>query len=700
MAVIGKIRNKSGLLFGVIGAAMVLFILGDLLNSGGGFLQNQNNVGEIWGEDISYAEFDALVQQRVAGNTVNEQQRESIRDQVWNSLLQERILHKEYARLGINASAEEILFEIKNNPRNEVLTQYFSNPQTGNIFEQFVDPATGGLSSNAVLTYMQQLINSGQDENWDPLEEALISNRKANKYNNLIKYGLNVTNKEVEINHLDENRSVRFKYAIRDFASIPNEEVSYSDADLKAYYNAHKNEAEYKQDVTTRAISFVSFPVTPTQDDYNVVKDELASLTTAYFEAEDDTGFLNEFSDVAFNFNMYGEDDLPEGVDSLIFGAEIGAVFGPYEWRNQLHISKVTNRVTTADSVEARHILFTWAEKDSAVVRERADSLFAEAKKGRDFAKLAENFSEDFGSSNKGGELGWFGRGRMVPPFETAAFQTGKGEFVVVESQYGVHIINITDRSADVEKVVLGEVSRNVLPSEATFEDIFNRASEFSITNNTLETYKAKVEADESLKLEELDFIKEEDRTLGSFESPRTKIRWIYDSELGAVSEVYTEASRFVIMAVTSVKEEGALDFENVKEAIEQKVIAEKKSEMILAELGSYGSFEEAVKKLNGNVEIIEALSFSEFSIPGLGQENELFGRMFSLAPGQVSKPVAGERGVIVAEVMEYTNPVQEPDYVSSKDQMSRTLADRVNFEAFTALQSAVNVVDQRYLFY
>ena len=101
MAVIGKIRSKSGLLFGVVGAAMVLFILGDLLNSGGGLLRNQNNVGEIWGQSISYAEFDALVEQRIGTNQVNEAQREQIRDQVWNALLQERILFKEYESLGI-----------------------------------------------------------------------------------------------------------------------------------------------------------------------------------------------------------------------------------------------------------------------------------------------------------------------------------------------------------------------------------------------------------------------------------------------------------------------------------------------------------------------------------------------------------------------------------------------------------------------
>jgi peptidyl-prolyl cis-trans isomerase D len=700
MAVIGKIRSKSALLFGVIGAAMVLFILGDLLNSGGGFLRNQNNVGEIWGEDISYAEFDALVQQRIGSNSVNEQQRESIRDQVWSSLLQDRILFKEYERLGIDATAEEILFEIKNNPRNEVLMQYFSNPQTGNIFEQFIDPATGGLSSNAVLSYMQQLINSGQDENWDPLEAALISNRKANKYNNLIKFGLNITKMEVAINHLDENRSVRFRYAIKDFASIPNEEGSYDESDLKSYYNAHKSEAEYKQEVTTRAISYLSFPVTPTTDDYNAIQDELASLTTAYREAEDDTTFLNEFSDVPFNFNMYGEDDLPEGVDSLIFNSDTGSVFGPYEWRNQLHISKVIEKVTTADSVQARHILITWGEKDSSVVRNRVDSLFGVVKEGKDFASLAESFSEDFGSSNKGGDLGWFGRGRMVPPFEKAAFETKKDEFVVVESQYGVHLINVTDRSTDVQKVVLGEVSREVLPSEQTFEDVFNKASEFSITNNNIESFKAAIEADESLNLEEIDFIKEEDRTLGNFESPRTKIRWIYDSELGAVSEVYTEASRFVIMSVTSVKNQGSLDFENVREAVEQKVLAKKKAEKILSGLGSFANFDEAAQELGGNVESVDGLTFSEFSIPGLGQENNLFGRIFAFAPGQVSKPIVGERGVLVVEVLEFTDPLQEPDFAQSKVQLRRSLSERVDFEAFTALQSAVNVVDNRYLFY
>jgi peptidyl-prolyl cis-trans isomerase D len=701
MAVIGKIRSKSGLLFGVVGAAMVLFILGDLLNSGGGILRNQNNVGEIWGQSISYAEFDALVEQRIGANQVNEAQREQIRDQVWNALLQERILFKEYEKLGIGTTPEEILFEIKNNPRNEVLNQYFTNPRTGNIFDQFVDQRTGGLSNSAVLGYLQNLINSGQDENWAPIEEALIANRRAHKYNNLIKFGLGVTNSEVLASHIEQNRTLRFTYAMKEYASIPNEDISYDDGDLRSYYNDHKDESEYQQEETSRSIAYVSFPVTPTSDDYEAIKTELGSLVNAFYQAESDTSFVNDFSDYPFNFAMYGEDDLPEGIDSVVFGSELGDVFGPYEWKGQLHISKLTNKLVTADSVRASHILLTWSEGgDSNSVRTRIDSIKTAIEGGANFEKLAEDLSEDFGSAAKGGDLDWFGRGRMVPPFEKAAFETDKDDMVVVETQYGMHLILITDRSADREKVILGSVTRDIVPSEATYEQVFNQASEFSITNDSYEKMKAAVEANANWELEELDFIKEADKTLGTFESPRRMIRWVYESEKGDVSEVYEESRRFVIAAVTAIKNEGALDFENVRDQIEQKVINEKKAGLIIEQLGEVTSLNAAAGTMGVDVQSVDALSFGEFSIPGIGRENELFGLVFSLDPGELAGPVVGERGVFVVQADVFTEPVQDPDYVNAKDQMRRDLSERVDFEAFAALQDAVEVVDNRYQFY
>ncbi len=699
MAVIGKIRSRSTLLFGAIGVAMVLFILGDFLNSGGSFLAGRNSVGEIWGEEIDYAEFEGRVQERIGTDTPNEDQRQQIRDQVWNTLMQEKILYREYNNLGLATATEEILYQIKANPRNEVLIQYFTNPQTNQIFEQFRDPVTGGLNSEQALLYLKNLANSGNDENWDPVERALRNNRVANKFNNLIKHGLYVSSKDAEINFREENQTARFNYVMKEYGTIPNEEIEYDESDLQAYYNDHKDESEYTQEETNRSISFVSFAVVPTEEDIQAVEDELSGLIEAFSTTDNDTTFINDYGTTPFNFESVASEQLPVEVDSLVFGAEMGEIFGPYNVGPVMRISKKMGSFMTSDSVRARHILLR-INGDTAVFQARIDSIKNVIQSRNNFSEMAEEFSEDFGSAKNGGDLEWFTRGKMVPPFEQACFDGNVGDMPVVISEFGIHLIEITDKSKEKERIMLGSIDRLVEPSDMTFETIYNRASEFSIVNGDIESLTAMADSIEDITVENLEFIKEDDRTLGNFESPRTVIRWIYGAEQGQVSEPFEERGRFVVIALKDIKEEGTLELDQVRDIVEQKFINEKKAERIIDGMSAYGSLEEAGTQLETGVQTVEALSFSEFSIPQIGRENKVFGKIFSMQTGQISEPIAGERGVFVIELVEIADPQQGIDYETQKSQLLTNTRNRVDFEAYPALQKAVNVVDNRGRFY
>ena len=170
MGVIGQIQKRSGLLIGVVAFAMVAFIGTDFLSGGGGsYGQQESNVGEINGEVISLQEFDRRLEAATTGQNLNAADLETVRNRVWNALLQEKLIETEYAKMGITVSADELWQEIKNNPNNAVLTQYFTNPQTNQIYEQLADPATGGLSSQKVLFYIKQTQNSETPEQWLPV---------------------------------------------------------------------------------------------------------------------------------------------------------------------------------------------------------------------------------------------------------------------------------------------------------------------------------------------------------------------------------------------------------------------------------------------------------------------------------------------------------------------------------------------------
>ena len=166
MAVISNIRNRSGLLIGVIGVAMVLFVAGDLLNSGQSVLfQQSTDVANIGGQNISYQEFEMRVQEQI-GEQALIRPRELVRQRVWNQLVQEKTLGREYEELGIRVSPDELFDQIKKAQPNSVLYQLFTDPQTGQIYENFRDPVTGGLNTNTVLSYANQLIGNDQTDQW------------------------------------------------------------------------------------------------------------------------------------------------------------------------------------------------------------------------------------------------------------------------------------------------------------------------------------------------------------------------------------------------------------------------------------------------------------------------------------------------------------------------------------------------------
>ena len=251
MAVISKIRNQSGLLIAVIGVAMGLFVLSDLLGTGAGlFQQQETNVAEIRGKKISFQEFEAKVQKEIGGENFDETAREQVRQRVWNVLLQEKIMFQEYEELGLSVSPEELYNSIKNTGPNSIMSQYFTNPQTGQIYEQFRDPRTGGLSSQNVINYVRQVLESDQAETWLPVERAIKLDRLSNKYYNLIKKGLNPSVLEINDELNSRNQKVSFNYVVKNYTSIADDQVEVKDADLKKFYNNHKEEERFTQKET------------------------------------------------------------------------------------------------------------------------------------------------------------------------------------------------------------------------------------------------------------------------------------------------------------------------------------------------------------------------------------------------------------------------------------------------------------------
>ena len=705
MAVINSIRKRSGLLIGTIGVAMVLFVGGDLLSGNTSLINKQDTtVGEIAGDKIEYVDFEAMVRKIGGDQTLTPEQMDDARNRAWNRFIQNKVLFKEYDKLGLSVAPEELFDQIKNNEQNKVLNQFFTNPQTGQIYDQFKNPVTGRLDNNKVLLYVKNVMAGDEKDTWLPIEEAIRLDALSGKYTQLIKEGLLGSSFAAQVQNTEENQRINLSWTGMNYSEVSDDEITVEESDLKSYYSKHKNEKDFKQEETMRGAKVAVFSVTPSPKDFEDARVEIGNQMDAFKVADNDTLFVYQNSDDPQRaFKLLARYEYPVELDSMIFNAPIDSVFGPYLLQNGFNISKKTGVQFVADSVNARHVLLTLKpESDTSLLLARADSIKAQLDKGVDFAAMATEFSEDFGSAQNGGNLEWFTQGKMVQEFNDICFdsETKKGDIVIVTTQFGIHIIDIMDKTEEKEKVQLSNIVRYVEPSNETFDEAYNKASAFSINNNNLEAFETALSEDATIESFDYSTIKQGDKVLGSIENPRTVIRWVYDNEVGKVSEPFEMGNQFVVSVVTSIKDEGTLPLSEVEELVREKVINEKKSQVILAKLGSYATIEDAAQNVEKQVQSANDISFNMFSITGIGPENKVLGIAFGLPQGETSKAIVGENGVYVIRLDLIGEAPEASDLTFLQDQIKRNYGSRVDIEVFEALKETANITDSRSKFY
>lgn len=703
MAMIQKIRNQSSLLIGVIGVAMILFLLGgDFLSSGGGPSGGDINILEIDGEPVSYAEFDARMQKQITRNygtnPINDQIKESVRKQVWNLLLNEKIMGKEYGELGISVSPDEIFDQVKNNP-SPLLAQFFTNPQTGRVYEQLANPA-GQIDGDKVLFAIKQMLNDPKgEENWLAIEEALKADRYNTKYNTLLKKGLSATSKEGEADANNKGKRISFKYVVKEFKDVEPGSVEVSDADMKKYYQEHKHEAFYMQRDPTRSIEYIVFNVEPSQQDIEALEQEVDELKEQFIKEKEDTLFVNENADTPFNIRYYAQGSLNKEIDSTVFAADSNQVYGPYTEDGAYKLAKVIGSKISSDSAEARHILIKIEEGDTTAAMALADSLKEVIKAQDNFEDMATEFSDDFGSAQEGGSLGWFTEGAMVKPFNDACFDGKKGDMPIITSQFGIHLIEITDKTEPREKKLVAVLDRKIEPSKGTYDKYYNEASKFSIENGTAEAFRT-ASADKGLRV--ADFLRETDKEIAGLEGSREVIRWAFSADIGNISEPFEFGEKFVVAHLKEKREKGVLglDVESVKERVKLEVTNEISAKKFAEELSQYNNLDDAATSANKSVQIASNVTFSSSSVPGVGTERKLLGAVYNLEKGQLSKPIVDNKGVYLVIVDQIVEAPQSGNSAANQSQLSRNVAARVDYEAFKALQESCEINDNRARFF
>ena len=707
MATLQTIRTRAGLLIAiVIGISLAAFILGDLLQSGSSIMnKNQMKIGEINGESIQYPEFQRQVEelgeiykQNTQQSQLDENSWVQVREQTWQTTVQNIVMSDVYKDLGIEVSSDELYDMLQGANLHPIIQQLFRDPNTGQV------------NRGAVVNFLKQLdtnVAPEQKAYWLYLENQIVSERTQAKYTNMVGKGLFVTTNEAQQSITDASKQINFDYISLNLNTVADSAVKVNESDLKAYYNSHKK--EFKQE-KIRDIEYITFNVKPSAADYKDAEKWISEIKNDFANATDNAQFVNSNSDVSFDGTWYKRESLPENVAAWIFEENPSSndVLGPFFANDSYSLAKLDSMAMLPDSVQARHILLKPnSQEELAAMQLLADSLKTAIEKGSNFATLAMQFSTDQGSAMNGGDLGWFGRGQMVKPFEEAAFKNAKNEVSIVPSQFGIHIVQTTDRGKLTQQVRVATLVRMVQPSTRTYQDTYALASKFASANTDAKKFEEAVVAEKINK--RVASVRENDREIAGLENARVLIRAAYEADKGDIlattqgSPIFELGNNFVIAVLTKATEEGESTFEEAKTSVELAVTKEKKIEYLVKKatnaLDGKTDIQAVASQLNTSVQNAANVNFNSFSIPGIGMEPAVVGTVAALEPDKISKPVAGNNGVYIVKVTSVSQGAEQ-SLEAEQARLAQSMGYRASSQAYEAQRKKADIEDLRAKFY
>lgn len=701
MATLEKIRSKAGVLVAVvIGLALLAFILGDFINSGSSLFRNsQLEIAHVAGNSIPVQTYQERLEKSIENRKRNTRQSnldeatiDQIQEQTWDDLIRENVMKGEFEALGLDVSSDELFDMVQGkNVHPSIMQVPIFQDQTG----QF----------NPVLV-IQFLKNLDQDqtgnlrESWLEFEQSILRERLNSKYNTLLKKGLYVTRDKAVEEAKYRATKVEFEYVGARLNTVPDSLIVITDEDIQKYYD--ENIEDFKQKAS-REIEYVSFDILPSEEDDVLSKKWVEDIKNEFINAESDKQFVNLNGDTGFNTVYFKQGELSAELDEFAFNAKVGEVYGTYKEDDAYKLAKLSSIEYLPDSVRASHILIGPDENDNDIsaAKYMVDSLQQLVLDGASFEVLATKYGSD-GTAAKGGDLGWFQPADMVQAFSDTCFFSEKGHVTTVITQHGAHLVKVTGRSKEVKKVQLAILDRIIIPSNKTIQFIYQQASEFAGKNNSLEKFdNAVVEQGLNKRLSQA--LRINDKKISGLESPRELVRWAFNSEPEAVSPVFELGDKFVVAVITEVNEEGHVPLEQIRTQIENEVRKEKVREYlyekVLNAFLANSNIEDLAKELDTEIKISKNVTFTAFSISGLGTEHEVQAHAIKLGIGEQSGVIKGKNGVYVIRV---TDIIESEPLATNEEQkkLISSQASKVEYQIFETLKAIADIEDKRYKFY
>ncbi len=696
MAVLQKIRQRSLLLILVIGFCLLAFIIGDLFNNGG-FKSSPKDVGSVNGKDIPFEDFRIKVSNLEKSGQQGMTPTQAV-NRVWDQEVSIALLTAEFDKLGLIASEKHIL-------------EVFKNDQ--NIGQNPMFQTKGVFDLAKFKEYFKS--NPEQAQYLKDREKDADINAKYQIYNTLVKAGVYTTETEGKLKYEMEANKVTFDYVAALFSTVKDSDVKVTDAEIVDFMK--KNEKKYKAD-ETREIEYVLIEDKASPEDENEVKTTVNSLLTGrvvynqataqndtlpgFRETTNDAEFVNENSDIPYDSTYVAKKDLPAEHAEQLFNLPQGQIYGPYMRGPYYCLSKSLGRKAGVNA-KASHILISYEgtqvpnkkeKRTKEQAKAKAESLLAQVQANpSSFLMLALTNSDD-SSAQQGGDLGYFSQGQMVKPFNDFVFNNPVGKIGLVETDFGFHIINITDKQ---DAVRLATIAQKIEPSDATSDKTYQKAVKFEMDANEKDFEKVAKEA--KLTVNPPVKAKAMDENFGSVGNQRQIVRWAFESgtKVGEVKRFEIANVGNIIAKLKKVNEEGLTPVEDARPGIEPILKNKKKAEILKAKMK--GNSLDAVAKASGSaVQQALDITLENANLPNVGQEKKVVGTAFATGINKISAPIEGNSGVYVVQTKVVTKaPVlkSHADYIAKVKSQVSGYSGRV----IPALKDEAEIEDNRIKF-
>ena len=737
MAIIGKIRSKSGLLVGIIGLALLSFILGDY-QSFFGSSEGEYGIGTVYGEKIDpnkYNETNGKVQDQDRGQAQKEQKEyteediEKSQDKAWNFLVDSTLLRREYDALEVSVSDREFnayLMATDGFPILEDLSaQFFTDSLTGLVSEK--STVEGRKKLKLTIDKLKASKEPQAVQQWKGTKQYYTDRRKQEKYLALLDQGAYVTKLEAEAEYLAQKETKNISFVARRYDEIKDISVKISESELKNYYEEHKSDKKYANRSSSREVKLFDVSVAPSRNDSLMFNKNLNTLKALFLQSANDSIFVAKNSDRNIYFSDKRATAVPEGnekankfqtypssLDSIFKSASIGQIVGPYTMQENVIISKVLGFTPTR--LKARHLLIaTNSSKDEKVIaakRKTADSLL-KVINTNNFTELVTKYTEDPGSKTTGGLYENFLEAEMVKEFGSFCATQAIGKIGIVKTDFGFHIIEVLERDAT-KFPLLVSVSKIF---KASIETIENKESEITNILYKLDRSISKIE-DPIAKSTLFDTIVARSKyfpraiviednspkvTGFSTAAASNKILELAYAEEASVGNITSypikDKDKYVIAMISSIKEKGEPKYEHIKAKMKEDLLIEKKSKKLIKQMLKYKTML-ALAKASKTTIMNAEISFSNPQITGGGYEPEIIGALFAsvIKDKKRTLPLKGKTGVYVIQIDKTTKAPTAANYKVERDQMYTALKGSVQGQALGALRKKADIVDNRKL--